>query len=293
MASEFSIDAYKHIHEIENKMRKLITIFMSTKVGLGWDLSNTPKDVIESIKSQGTKVDSQSLNTFLSETDFIQLSKFLFDKYSTLKLNDVHRILQRKESERSFDDLMDFIPKSNWQRYFLSEHDGKKEDEIVDAWDMLYELRNKVAHNRFITYSDRQKILSKKESMNKFIDAALKNIEEIKVTERQTIEIKEEFNSTIVEDKEKTNEKEQVNNIIKETSTDIISDSELTIKKLTKYIYMDIDDNFKKELRKYRSKLNRCLEDFKTEKDNQLKSNMLTLALSRANDYTTTIMSFL
>jgi len=102
---------------------------------------------------------------------------------------------------------------------------------------MLYELRNKVAHNRFITYEDRQKILSKKGSMNTFIDAALKNIEEIKVTERQTIEIQEEFNSTIIEDKEKTIEKALTNVDNDESIVDIISNSESTIKKLTKYIY--------------------------------------------------------
>jgi len=56
---------------------------------------------------------------------------------------------------------------------------------------------------------------------------------------------------------------------------------------------MDIDDSFKKELRRYRSKLNKCLEDFKIENESQLKSNMLTLALARANNYITTISVFL
>jgi len=93
LATEFSIEGYKHIHEIENKMRKLITIFMSTKVGLEWIKSNIPQEVIDSIKNKDVKSETQSLNTFLSETDFIQLSKFLFDKYSTIKTADVHRIL--------------------------------------------------------------------------------------------------------------------------------------------------------------------------------------------------------
>lgn len=120
IATEFSIEGYKHIHEIENKMRKLITIFMSTKVGLEWIKSNIPQEVVDSIKNKDLKTETQSINTFLSETDFIQLSKFLFDKYSTIKTADVHRILNSTKKTIDIEKLMDFVPKSNWQRYFFS-----------------------------------------------------------------------------------------------------------------------------------------------------------------------------
>jgi len=121
LSSEFSSDGYKYIHEVENKMRKLITIFMTSKVGLGWVSSNTPQDVIDSIKNKDFENSTKNINTFLSETDFKQLSVFLFQKYSTLKTSDVHRILSKKEETIKISELTEFIPKSNWQRYFYQD----------------------------------------------------------------------------------------------------------------------------------------------------------------------------
>lgn len=208
LATEFSIEGYKHIHEIENKMRKLITIFMSTKVGLEWIKSNIPQEVIDSIKNKELKTEAQSINTFLSETDFIQLSKFLFDKYSTIKTADVHRILNSTKKTVDVDKLMDFVPKSNWQRYFFPEvypentepkERNKKEEQLIDDWESLYELRNKVAHNRFITYEELKKIISKKNSIDIVISEALNAIENIEITKKQEGEIKTELKTTIHE----------------------------------------------------------------------------------------------
>ncbi|EPS0643867.1 hypothetical protein ACVBEK_002637 [Cronobacter malonaticus] len=299
LATEFSIEGYKHIHEIENKMRKLITIFMSTKVGLEWIKSNIPQEVIDSIKNKDVKSETQSLNTFLSETDFIQLSKFLFDKYSTIKTADVHRILNSTKKTIDVEKLMDFVPKSNWQRYFSpevysestdSKERNKKEEKLIDDWESLYDLRNKVAHNRFITYEEMRQIISKKNDINEVINEAFNAIEEIEITEQQEAEIKSELKTTI---HEKTGESVDIskNDDTDNKSADkkLIADGEHHIRKLTRYIYMNIHDSYKKELRKYRNKLNKAVENYKLSNDDTLTHNLLELELNRVKDYLKTL----
>jgi len=300
LSTEFSIEGYRHIHEIENKMRKLITIFMSTKVGLEWISSNMPQEVMDSIKNKGDKKETQSINTFLSETDFIQLSKFLFNKYSTIKTNDVQRILLGSQKTIDTEKLMEFVPKSNWQRYFAQEaqessevnNDGSStnksikngEDKLIEAWEMLYDLRNKVAHNRFITYEDKQKIISKKEEIDKVITLALSKIDDLEVTQEQKKEIRKEVKTTITEDSggEIIVDAHEKNN---SASEDVIREAENLIKKLTRYIYMSIHDSYKKELRKYRSNLNRSLERYKDDLKNETTKSILDLELNRSRDY--------
>lgn len=301
LATEFSIEGYKHIHEIENKMRKLITIFMSTKVGLEWIKSNIPQEVIDSIKNKDVKSETQSLNTFLSETDFIQLSKFLFDKYSTIKTADVHRILNSTKKTIDVDKLMDFVPKSNWERYFSlavysEETDpkarNKTEEKLIDDWESLYDLRNKVAHNRFISYEEMKQIIGRKDAINEVINEALHTIEEIEITEQQEKEIKSELKTTIHEktgDNVDISKNEDSEN--KPLDRKLMSEGEQHISKLTKYIYMNIHDSYKKELRKYRNKLNKAVENYKSSPNNHLLHNMLELELSRAKDYLKTIDS--
>lgn len=301
LATEFSIEGYKHIHEIENKMRKLITIFMSTKVGLEWIKSNIPQEVIDSIKNKDIKSETQSINTFLSETDFIQLSKFLFDKYSTIKTADVHRILNSTKKTIDVDKLMDFVPKSNWQRYFFPEvysettdpkERNKKEEKLIDDWESLYDLRNKVAHNRFISYEEMKQIIRRKNDIDEVINEALHAIEKIEITEQQEEEIKSELKTTI---HEKTGDNVDISNNedteTKSAHKKLITDGEHHISKLTRYIYMNIHDSYKKELRKYRSKLNKAVENYKSSPDDFLAHNMLELELGRAKEYLKTINS--
>lgn len=106
--------AYPLIHEIENLMRKLITKFMLTNVGLGWVKSNIPSSVKSS--SKGT---SDSTN-YLYETNFSQLADFLFDNYETISMSELIEKLKKTKDikELSLEDLKTFIPKSNWERYF-------------------------------------------------------------------------------------------------------------------------------------------------------------------------------
>ncbi|WP_151760021.1 hypothetical protein, partial [Acinetobacter nosocomialis] len=116
ISSEYAIQSYPVIHELENLMRKLITKFMITKVGLSWTKENIPKEVAESIKGTGT---SKKQN-YIYDTDFIQLSRFLFNEYTTTKVEDLVSKIKKanKIDELDFNDLKKVVPVSNWTRYF-------------------------------------------------------------------------------------------------------------------------------------------------------------------------------
>lgn len=308
LSSEFSANGYKYIHEVENKMRKLITIFMTSKVGLGWVSSNTPQDVIDSIKNKDYENNTKNINTFLSETDFKQLAVFLFQKYSTLKTNDVHRILSKKEDMIKISELTEFIPKSNWQRYFYQDFKSGEGAEprrnrddaqgnIEDTWNRLSDLRNKVAHNRFISYEEMRMIYSKCNEVNKVIDDALSKLDSVEVTTAQINEIKQELHDTIKEEvtplgNNKTPDASKIPSNIYSTDQDPVSMAESCIRKLTKHMYMELAKPFKDELRKHRAKLNKALENYRDQPGKQLNLNMLDLELERANEYLTTVRKF-
>lgn len=148
-----------------------------------------------------------------------------------------------------------------------------------------------MAHNRFITHEEMRMIISKKNSIDEVINEALNAIDNIEITKKQEAEIKTELKSTI---HEKTGDAVEVNNNNEEADNKyldkkLLVDSEQNIKKLTRFIYMNIHDSYKKELRKHRSKLNRTLENYKLSPENDFFHNMLELDLSRAKEYLKTI----
>ena len=173
--------AYPVIHEIENLMRKLITRFMLTKIGLGWIKEVIPKEVAESIKS---KVPVSA--NYLHHVDFIQLSNFLFKPYT---VGDIKVLLEKiaKSSDVgdfSIEELQCLIPKSNWERYF-SPLVSCESEFLRTRWERLYELRNHVAHNRALGKSEFAEISSLVADIKPKIEDALLNLTAIKLSENE------------------------------------------------------------------------------------------------------------
>lgn len=191
ISSEYCHLAYRAIHDIENKMRKLITIIMTVNIGLEWIVSNTPQSVKDSIRKNDIEKDDISYNNFLSETDFIQLSNFLFFKYPSLQLDDAHRELQ--SDTVNIEKLKGLIPKSNWERLFSKVIIDIDESSIIKRWKNLYNLRNKIAHNRFINFNEYRNIISDKKKMDEVIDKALTNINILELSSIEKENIKTEI----------------------------------------------------------------------------------------------------
>lgn len=173
--------AYPKIHEIENLMRKLITKFMLTNVGLGWVKSNTPNSVKNSI---GNKSITEVSTNYLYETDFIQLANFLFDDYVTKPTNDLMDKIEKimDINELNLEDLKRFIPKSNWERYFSSIVDCE-DVYLKSRWKNLYELRCKVAHNNILKKEDFELICVLVADLKAKLEIAIDNLDKVHLSD--------------------------------------------------------------------------------------------------------------
>jgi len=184
----YSEKAYPTIHEIENLMRKLITKFMLTIVGLGWTKEAIPEELKNS-----TRTKPAGNNNYLYETDFKDLSTFLFDEYRTLDikaLNERIRSLEGGKDEVSLAEFKGFLPKSNWERYFR-QHVDCESSYIESRWERLYELRCKIAHNNFFTKDDYDKVSTLVLEVKPKLEDAIKNLDKVEVPEEERDELAE------------------------------------------------------------------------------------------------------
>jgi uncharacterized protein YajQ (UPF0234 family) len=185
----YSKKAYPLIHEIENLMRKLITKFMLTNVGLGWTKDAIPEDLKKSSNSNSIEI----TNNYLYETDFKDLSTFLFDEYRTLDikaLNEKIEALEIQGDEVSLNEFKGFLPKSNWQRYFR-EHVKCEGDYLKIRWNKLYLLRCKIAHNNFFTKDDFNQVETLVNEVKPKIQDAINNLDKVEVPEDEREELAE------------------------------------------------------------------------------------------------------
>ena len=194
VSSSLSSAAYPVIHEIENMMRKLITKFMLTKIGLGWTKEAVPREVSESIK---TKKNTAG-NNYLFETDFIQLSDFLFKPYSTASSSKLMEKVRSalSASEINIDELKELVPTSNWERYFQPIVSCKSEY-LQTRWAKLYELRCLVAHNNFIGHDEFDSILKISGEVKEKLGEALSKLDSIYMSPEQKEEVAENIATTV------------------------------------------------------------------------------------------------
>jgi len=187
--------AYPHIFEIENLMRKLITKFMLTNVGIDWISNRIPKDVKDSINQ------SNKDSTFLHNVDFIQLKNFLFsENYPNHKENLIQKLKKAKDlNELNLEEIKELLPSSNWERYFSQIVDISKE-QLSNKWDDLYELRCRIAHNRIFNKYDYEKVKELAEELKDIILKVINNLDKIDISEQERDDITEiiasNFNQT-------------------------------------------------------------------------------------------------
>ncbi len=173
--------AYPLIFNVENLMRRLISYFMLTLVGIKWKEETLPESTKTALKNSKRK---ESLNDVLHQLDFIELNDILFKSYqSKEKSNDeLYKILKQTKNsdDLNLSELKEFIPKSNWQRYFSPI--VKCEDSWLESkWKELYELRCKVAHNAEVTKDDFEKIKQSVDDIEKLLTEAFNKRNEVEV----------------------------------------------------------------------------------------------------------------
>lgn len=153
ISTYYSKKAYPKINKIENLLRKLIAFFMVSKLGLDWSEESIPKEVKNNIRNK------RSTENFLHNTDFIQLAEILFKPYAKENLDNLLGEIKKNKDlkDKEYEYFEQFIPRSNWERYFSSFVDC--EDKYLSKkWDKLYELRCLIAHNSFISKTEYNEI---------------------------------------------------------------------------------------------------------------------------------------
>ncbi|CAI8759536.1 HEPN_Apea domain-containing protein [Pseudomonas sp. IT-P171] len=187
LSGELCSKAYPIIYELENMMRKLITKFMLISIGISWVSSAVPKEVSDSVK-----VKKSATQGYLYDADFIQLSNFLFKKYSTANSDKLLLRLAKAKNIQDIDlsELKEMIPQSNWERYFLPIVDCNSE--YLDVrWKKIYDLRCVIAHNNFLTQEEFDEIIKLSAEVKDKLTAAIDNLDKIHVSDEQKEEVAE------------------------------------------------------------------------------------------------------
>ncbi len=206
---------------------------MVLNVGLNWIDENLPSVLKTDLaKSKKQRV---GYSNILHNSDFIQLADFLFKPYSNKSIELMFKNY-KKEKDISKINIDEYIPKSNWERYF-SKILETEDSYFNKKWTRLYELRCIVAHNSFLSFNEYEEIKELTSELSSILETALKSLDKVEVPEEEKEELIENAasnsNDYIAEFLEKWNEfKEEYLNLI--NTSKVIDDS--TRAKARKYI---------------------------------------------------------
>lgn len=196
---------YPKITGIENLLRKIIYKFMVSIAGGSWFDDTVPDDVKKKIvevqkkDEAGTVVKSYSSDQ-LYDADFIQLDNFFFRTYPLKPVSQetITRIkaliTENTDKEKLIKNLSDYEYKSNWDRYFA---DKINIDDFSEKWTRLYQLRNKVAHTKRLKKQEYEEAIGLIKELEIAFNACLNEIDNISVSEEETIAAKESVRETI------------------------------------------------------------------------------------------------
>lgn len=201
---------YPNISEIENKLRKIIYLFMLKTVGSQWLDVGTPEkfqeDINEVIEKNNRKK-SEINAEWLIYADFITLGKFftapyalksnlkdLFKELTQYTIIDEETVLDSKEknkknqilTKQELDKLSDeYEPKNNWDRYFSNKLSVKSPNKFSKDWSSLYDIRNKVAHGKPISKNDYSKASELVAIYEKVFDECINIIDSLEITKEE------------------------------------------------------------------------------------------------------------
>jgi DNA-binding transcriptional MerR regulator len=172
--------SYPIINEVENLMRKLIAKFMLITVGMDWTKDAIHPDLFKKIENFE---DEELYLNDLHKLDFIHLKQVLFEKKRDISLEEIDRLLSKPDfSDDDKEKIRKFVPRSNWEKYFSSLIEDKHTS-LETKWELLYKLRNKVAHNRHVTKFEFEKIKGISSQIKDVIEKATAKLGEIDLNE--------------------------------------------------------------------------------------------------------------
>jgi len=184
--------SYPLINEVENLLRRLIAKFMLITVGVNWSKDTIHPDLFKKIEKFE---DPEPYINDLYKLDFIHLKQVLFEKKRDISLDELDRILSRTEfSAEDKEKIQKYIPRSNWEKYFSALIEDR-ESSLEKKWELLYKLRNKVAHNRHVKKDEFEKIKGLTSKIKEVLAKASAKVGEIDLNEEDRELIIYSYNS--------------------------------------------------------------------------------------------------
>ena len=181
---EWSKELYPRIYQNENLMRKLISKFMLINLGVGWYKSVVPMEVKDSVKSPKAKTS----HGILYEVHFIQLSNFLFKQYAFKDASKLPEIiaeaLDGEMTSEKRDEILEFIPKNNWDRY-ISQIVECESEQLKKKWAQLYDIRCKVAHNNSLLLEDLEEGVNLCDFLEPVLQKAFDSLNNVEIPEEE------------------------------------------------------------------------------------------------------------
>ncbi len=196
LGEEYCYQGYPIIFELETLMRKLISKFMAISVGYDWQDLTTPKEVLDSVRGESKNIKDD----FLQEVDFIQLSNFLFKKYTKSDAYKFIDELKEKSNDETITigEIKKYSPYTNWERYFSDKVDCES-DFLKKRWEKLYMYRCKIAHCKGITKSELEDLIKTSKEVVEKINSALNSVQDIHIDASDREELAENLSSAINE----------------------------------------------------------------------------------------------
>jgi hypothetical protein len=174
--------AYPFIHRVENLLRKLITNFMIRKIGSSYVQEASPNEFKVAIDS--SKRSKNGYMNAMYQVDFKHLADFLFKPYTRKKDDDLHQIIRKAMSinDLELEELKEFVPRSNWQRYFYQEVDCE-DTFLAKRWKELYDLRCMIAHNAIVNKTTFTRIVELIDEVEPVLQTAVDKLDKVDVPE--------------------------------------------------------------------------------------------------------------
>lgn len=193
---------YPHTVLIENLLRKIIYKFMIKIAGSSWFENTIPGSTRKAIKDTANKNDDKEfVSDQLYYADFIQLSSFLFDPYSSKTIdsnliNELKRLIDEETiNQNAVRSIIEaYEPKSNWNRYFA---DKIQVEDLEDKWRKLYQYRNAVAHAKRLRTKDYTEAIGIINELEKAFKDCLDQIDSVHVSEAESVVVQKVARTTV------------------------------------------------------------------------------------------------
>jgi hypothetical protein len=171
---------YPAINEVENLLRKYLTQFFITQLGMNWWLSTSDDKMKQKTRERkdNEKIFSPHIDNKAYLIDFGDLGKMIYSQSSGY--NEKKDIIKQIDEIDNVEQLKEFKEKlkPNYNKYF---QDTFKKKDFQSKWENLEKIRHKVAHNNLFVIEDFELAKTLTNDLKEIIESAISDIDENKI----------------------------------------------------------------------------------------------------------------